>query len=379
MSTMTTAAVRKENKEQILRYIYRERSSYQKKICEELNISRPTAIPILRECEQEGVIYKSGYYDSTGGRKPSALHFYADSRIAIGVELLRDSFRMTALNLYGETLKTESCPVPFAHCGEYYEKVCRAVTDFIAEGGFLPERILGIGIVLQGLISSDGKTVTYGKILGCTGLTVDAFTKYLEYPCKLFHDAEAAAQDELWLDPNLVNGIYMNIREHVSGAVIVNRSFLKGTNLKSGVFEHMSLIPGGRPCYCGHNGCVETYCSTQSFLELAGSLENFFRRLKAEDSACVDCWAEYLDYLASCINNLRMFIDYPVILGGELAPYLEQEDIDRLHRLISEKTAFPLEKKFISVSRGGKHAISRGAALPYIREYLDSVMGDSGV
>ncbi|MDO5549196.1 MAG: ROK family transcriptional regulator [Eubacteriales bacterium] len=375
MSTMTTADVRQKNKESILQYIYKQKCTHQQLICETLNISRPTVIPILREFEEEGIISKAGYFESTGGRKAKAIVFVANSKISLGVELLIDSYKITALNLYGETIDSACYETPFEHSSEYYHTVCDSISAFIQDHSIPPEKILGIGIVLQGLISSDGNHVTYGKILNCTGLTIHSFTKYLPYPCKFFHDAEAAALDELWLNPQLTNAIYMNIRSHVSGAVIVNRDFLQGTALKSGVFEHMCLIPNGRTCYCGRKGCVETYCSTQPLLDMAGTLDHFFAKLRENDTSCQTCWLGYLYYLASAINNLRMFIDYPIIIGGTLTQYLQKQDIQTLHQLIYDRTTFPSDTEFIYVSRSSKSAISRGAALPYIKQYLSSRFG----
>jgi len=376
MSSLTTSDVKLKNKENLIQYIYQQKCTHQMQICEALHLSRPTVIPMIRECEEKGIIEKNGFYESTGGRKANAICFIADAKIAIGVELLQDSYEITALDLYGETLNFDSYHTPFHNSDSYFKSVCSSILKFIEINSIPSEKILGIGIVLQGLISADGYCVTYGKILDCTGLSIESFTKYLPYPCKFFHDAEAAAQDELWQSPNLHNAIYMNIRSHVSGAIIVNREFLKGTELKSGVFEHMTLVPDGRQCYCGNKGCVETYCSTQSLLENAYSLDNFFTKLHRGDPGCKKIWMHYLKYLASSINNLHMFIDYPVIIGGTLSPYLQGRDISTLHQMIYNITAFPTEKEFIKPSCCPNSPISRGAALPYIRKYLKTIVGD---
>ncbi|MCI7171019.1 ROK family protein [Bariatricus sp. SGI.161] len=374
MSSMTTSYVRQKNKQAILKYIYNEKCTCQQLICETLGISRPTVIPILREYAEEGLIIKDGFFDSTGGRKANALVFVANSKVALGVELLIDAYKITAVDLYGETIASIHIQAPFENSEDYYHIVCDSIKQFISENNIASDKILGIGIVLQGLISSDGTYVTYGKILNCTGLTIDSFTKQLSYPCKFFHDAEAAAQDELWQNPALQNAIYMNIRSHVSGAVIVNRDFLQGTELKSGVFEHMSLVPSGRSCYCGRKGCVETYCSTQALLDMEGSLDTFFKKLRNDDKKCKDYWIKYLNYLATSINNLRMFIDYPIIIGGTLAPYLQESDIRLLHQMIYDNTAFPTDSEFIHASQCTDFTISRGAALPYVKKFLFSVM-----
>lgn len=370
MSIMTTSDLREKNKESTLNFIYKQKCTYQQMICQELHISRPTLIPLLRELEAEGIINRNGYYESTGGRKANAIVFSENSKIAFGVELRKDAYEITALNLYGEVIFCQYYKTPFLNSDIYYHTVCKSILNLIQDNSIKQETILGIGIVLQGLISSDGSIVTYGKILDCTGLDIKSFKKYLPYPCKFFHDAEAAAQDELWQNPDLINCIYINIREHVSGAVIVDREFLKGTELKSGVFEHMTLVPNGRSCYCGRKGCMECYCSTQPLTNISGSLDIFFEQLRENHPVYLKCWNEYLSFLASSINNLRMFIDYPIILGGTLPPYLSNSDIDTLHQLVSEKSAFPTDNKFIRISHCNHFTISRGAALPYIRDYL---------
>lgn len=375
MKSLTTADVKIKNTERIIRYIYEQKCTSQQLICAALQISRPTVIPILRELEEKGIIEKQGFFQSTGGRKAAAISFCASSRIAIGLELRAEYYEMVALDLYGTTLSQTRISTPFQNVDSYYAAVCAQVSGFIAQNAFAPEQVLGVGIVLQGLISADETCVTYGKILNCTGLTTEPFTSRLPYPCKFFHDAESAATDELWQRPALTNALYMNIRSHVSCAIIVNRTFLKGTELKSGVFEHMTLVPGGRPCYCGHKGCMETYCSTQPLSDVYGDLDHFFSKLRSHDPEAEKNWRVYLRFLASAINNLHMFIDYPVILGGQLACYLTEPDLDILHQLVYENTAFPTSSRFISISHCKESSIARGGAIPYLKQYLSMLTG----
>ncbi|MGF6990229.1 N-acetylglucosamine repressor [Lachnospiraceae bacterium PM6-15] len=376
MTTLTTSDVKIRNKENIIRFVYEQRVTQQQQICESLGLSRPTVIPVIRELEEQKLFEKNGYFESTGGRKANAIRFVANAKLALGVELLIDRYEISALDLYGETVCFEAYPVEFSNTADYYLQVCDSVLSFIDTHQLSSQKILGVGIVLQGLIAADGSEVTYGEILNCTGLTIDTFSERLPYPCKFFHDAESAAQDEMWQSPKLENAIYINVRSHVSGAIIVNRQFLKGTDLKSGVFEHMTLVPDGKPCYCGKRGCVETYCSTQTLLDHSGSLEQFFTDLRRGDTKCRKQWNILLKHLAACINNLHMFIDYPVIIGGTLAPYLQGSDLTALHKLFNDITAFPSNNEFIYASNCPGSPISRGAALPYIHKYLKELMGN---
>ena len=163
------------------------------------------------------------------------------------------------------------------------------------------------------------------------------------------------------------NAIFINIRHDISGAIVVNRTFLPGRELKSGVFEHMQIVPDGKPCYCGQHGCFNAYCSTNALLSSGESLESFFQGLRRKESDKQERWHSYLHYLSLAINNLHMFTDFDIILGGTLSRYLSEEDLDLISDLVFHISAFPTNRRFIKLSRNPDFPISRGAALPYIQ------------
>lgn len=369
------AAIKQINREKVLAFLYTQHSTTQKAIKDTLQLSRSTIIQILKEFEDQNLIVKRGHLESTGGRRAASLSFSQYAKVAIGVELLAGSYEIVALDLYGETVKCERFELPYENTDRYYETVCRSVQALIDSLTQDPSKILGVGIVLQGLISTDGTQVTYGKILGCTGLRIDVFTRHLPYPCQFFHDAEAATLDELWQSPGLKNAIYIHIRSNMSGAIVVNRQSLIGTELKSGVFEHMTIVPNGKLCYCGNHGCLDAYCSTTALLHADETLDSFFHALRTGDLEARARWMEYLHYLALAINNLHMMIDCPVILGGTVAKFLQGSDLKLLHQFIHDNTAFPTEREFIRVTCCPDSPISRGAALPAIKKYLHSILG----
>lgn len=369
--------IKQINRKNVLSYIYTQRSTTQKSIKDTLQLSRSTIVQILKELEDQRLILRGEVLESTGGRPATSLHFNPNSKLAVGIELLAGHYEITALNLYGETIKFEKFTSPYENTESYYSLVCKSAQTFIASVTNAPDRILGVGIVLQGLISSDGTQVTYGKILDCTGLRIEAFSRHLPYPCLFFHDAETATADEMWQSSQLNNAIYIHIRNNMSGSIIVNRESLVGTELKSGVFEHMTIVPGGKPCYCGNRGCLDAYCSTNALLNQEESLESFFQMLRAGNGNIKKRWLEYLHYLALAINNLHMFMDCPVILGGTIARYLQGSDIKLLHQFVRNNTAFPTDREFIKVTCCPDSPISRGAALHFIKQYLHSLFGNN--
>ncbi len=379
MQKATTSELKKANTKNVLEFIYGRRKTSKLEIAINLGLSRPTVSQIVRELMDQGLVAQKGSFESTGGRKAEALAFVPLERVAVGVELLKESYEIVAIDLYGEIIKSEMHTLAFSDTPAYVKTVCDSVNHFIDRLPVEPSRVLGVNIVLQGLISSDGELVTYGKILNCTGMSIRQFKSYLNYPCVMVHDGEAAATVELWFSPDIQNAIFVHIRYNMSGALIIGGKFLKGNELKSGVFEHMTIVPDGRPCYCGKQGCVDTYCTLNALLTPGEPVDRFFAALREGGPEEAARWDEYLDYLATAIDNLHMMMDYDVILGGILGRYLIPADIDRLHKLIADRTAFPAERRFIRIGATAKIPIATGAALPHIIHYLGFQSRGQGV
>lgn len=374
MQKATTSELKVTNQKHVLSFIYKVHKTSKSELADKLGYSRPTINQCLKDLEEMKLIEKNGFFESTGGRKADAITFIASAKIAIGVELLKSSYEITAINLYGDIIHSVQHQKEFKNSDSYYSAVCKSIKQFISSLEIESEKILGVGIVLQGLISADGTCVTYGKILDCTGLDITSFTKYLPYPCQMIHDAEAAAMVELWNSSTTQNALFLHIRSNLSGAFIVNNSFLKGNELKSGVVEHMTLVENGAQCYCGKRGCVEAYCSLNALLKEGENLQTFFRSLRSGQKEYVKRWNIYLAYLATAIDNIHMLIDYDIILGGILPKFIEPSDITLLHKLIKERTAFPTNREFIRVAEHLSVPNAKGAALPYVQKYLDSVL-----
>ncbi len=126
-----------------------------------------------------------------------------------------------------------------------------SVNTFIDSLGTPLENILGAGIALQGLVSDDGKVITYSEILGITGTNLKRFQKYIKVPCLLVHDTESAALAEIWHDTTISNAIYLALNRNFGGTLILNGKVHSTQEPRSSVIEHMCLDPNGPLCYCG--------------------------------------------------------------------------------------------------------------------------------
>ena len=82
---MTTITLKKINREKVYQYIYQQKETSKLQIVQDLQMGLSTVSQNLNLLENEGLIEKNGYFDSTGGRKANAIQIVSDFRISIGV------------------------------------------------------------------------------------------------------------------------------------------------------------------------------------------------------------------------------------------------------------------------------------------------------
>lgn len=372
---LTTIALKKINRSKIYQYIYRSKLTSKLQIVQDLQMGLSTVSQNLNLLENEGLIEKNGYFDSTGGRKANAIQIVSDFRISIGVGILKNMFHITAIDLYGNTICTDTIPLTYSNTAAYYQQLTDKVKDFIEKNQYLEDKILGVSIATQGITSPDNTTVIYGNIMNNTGMRLKDFSRHLPYPCHLEHDSKSAAFLELWNHPELDSAVVLLLNRNLGGAIITNHQIHQGRSMHSGTIEHICINPDGPLCYCGNRGCLETYCSANSLEQASGmTIKEFFPLLREKKSPqLIQIWEDYLKHLAFAMKNLNLVIDAPIIISGYLAPYFTEDDTDYLLRQINSMTPFELKEEQILVGTHGQYTPAIGAALFYVKEFIQSV------
>lgn len=371
---LTPIELKKINHKKVYNYIYDVKRTSKQAIAKALELSLPTVTQHLADFIDAGLVEKRGEYESTGGRKAQIIHCNATARLAIGVELLKEQVQIVALDLYGTILNESSLPLRFVNEESYFQQLGQWINSFVHSLDYPIENILGVCISIQGLVSSDGETITFSEILHCTGTKRETFQAYIELPCHLIHDTEAAALAEIWSNSDIGNAVYLALNRNFGGAMILNNHVLHGRELSGGIIEHMCLSPDGPTCYCGKQGCIETYCSADSLKGAAHmELPEFFRRVHGGDPRCNKIWRNYLHYLAIAIDNIRMIADFDFILGGFLIQFMDQSDVELLTKYVKEQCAFDSPAFSFRISQNGSKSAKIGAALILVERFLTSI------
>ena len=232
-----------------------------------------------------------------------------------------------------------------ARQGAYFtvSNIAKAVHDL--------ERDCGALVTAAGLCTPGPVSVAEGKIVYIASMDwrdipiVSMLESALGMPVFFENDTNAAALAERFLGAgrNLPAGrgnlIYITVSTGVGAGIITDDRLMHGARDWAGEFGHIRIIPGGRPCACGNDGCLETYTSGTALektarSELAAGAQSELRGLCGGDSAKIDChmieacadrgdalclslWSDMARRLGQGISILVQLFDPDIItLGG---------------------------------------------------------------
>ena len=147
----------------------------------------------------------------------------------------------------------------------------------------------------------------------------------------------------------------------VGGGIVINGSIHKGRTNIAGEWGHHILHENGNACYCGNNGCVETYISgpalEQRWSFFTGKTEPLSKIIKNLETKNGYLWkTEFLNNFSSGLANVIDILDPDVIvLGGGVSniEFLYDEGCDLIYeKVFSDSIDTPILKNNLGDSSG---------------------------
>ncbi len=135
------------------------------------------------------------------------------------------------------------------------------------------EHLAGIGIGIPGFIIMEKGLVTDSPNLpGFHNFPIrDEIERLLQSPVLLENDANAAALGEKWMGAgrDVQDLVLLTLGTGIGGGIICNGKVLHGFVGMAGELGHITVVPGGNPCGCGNNGCLEKHASATAISTMA--------------------------------------------------------------------------------------------------------------
>ncbi len=157
---------------------------------------------------------------------------------------------------------------------DYVKALHRALTVALEEAGAGVElRAIGIGApngnYYHGTIEYPPNLIWEGVIPLC-----ELMSQYVEVPVVLTNDANAAALGEMIYGGarGMKNFIVYTLGTGLGSGIVINGEVLYGSTGFAGEIGHIIMVPGGRDCGCGRQGCLETYVSATGIVRTVEEL-----------------------------------------------------------------------------------------------------------
>ncbi len=373
----TITGRRRQTRNKMYRYIYEAGSPVSKQqISVAMGYSLPTVHQNIAELLEAGLIVPGDIQKSTGGRPAVGYVINEKVRYAVGIAVSSMHLRILAIDLLQNELAYESMRMDFSDGRQIGLQIAGELEAFLQENALDRGKVLGVGITFPGVINRDQDEIVHSPSLEMKGLSLRDVREPIPFPVFIENDSTSAGTAE-WLalpSPEKEEDfVYLFLENGIGGAVYIGGKPYLGSGRRSGEFGHMCIVPGGRQCKCGKQGCLEAYCSAFRFTrDLGMSTEEFFGRLDVGDAACRALWDEVLEHLAIAINNLRMAFDSNVILGGYVSSFLEPH-LPELRKRAAALNTFEEGADYIRLGRYPTKAVMRGVAWHFMEEFIDSI------
>lgn len=252
-------------------------------------------------------------------------------RYSIGIDMGGTNTDLGIVDEQGHILSRRSYPTnAYTQLTPYVAEMMRQVDGLMHD--VAASNIEGIGIG-----APNGNFYT-GCVDNAPNLTIKGVLdfgqeigKYRNVPVVLSNDANAAAYGELIYGGarGMKHFIMFTLGTGVGSGIVVDGKLVHGSTGGAGELGHNILIPHGRKCSCGREGCLETYTSArgivQTYCELKGCAvsPDITSKLIGElahqgDATALKTWAIVADQLGLAMANSVTFSapEAIFIMGG---------------------------------------------------------------
>ena len=213
----------------------------------------------------------------------------------------------------------------------------------------------GVTAVDSGLIKNSNTQCLIGMPLKNDIENVLGFEIVMENDANCFTLAESVLGSAKGYD--VVFGVIMGTG--VGGGIVINGILHKGRTNIAGEWGHHTLRPNGNECYCGKQGCVETYISgpalEKRWLEITGQKHSL--QLIVPQASASGTWKlEFLENFGIALANVIDILDPDVIvLGGGVSniPFLYDKGKKAVYdKVFSDSIDTPILKNSLGDSAG---------------------------
>ena len=245
-----------------------------------------------------------------------------------------------------------------------YDSIVKSITSLVSELKSKTNVDTSVGVCTPGISDINSGLIKNSNTQCLIGMPLKTdIEKRLGHKIFMENDANCFALAESSLGAgkgyNIVFGVILGTG--VGGGIVINGLLHKGRTNIAGEWGHHTLHPNGRQCYCGKQGCVETYISgpalENNWLVLTGKKESLQTITENHSDEKKEEWKRnFLENFGIGIANVIDILDPDaIILGGGVSniPFLYDEGKKMVfEKVFSDSVDTPILKNKLGDSAG---------------------------
>ncbi|WP_098053836.1 ROK family transcriptional regulator [Kocuria marina] len=267
-----------------------------------------------------------------GGRRGQRVHFSESAGYLVGVDVGHRHASVAVADLNLDVRAQRRIDLPAGHRAEDVLTGAREILDELRTSLDVPaQRILGAGLTLPAPVDAECRGLGSEAILPAwAGLDLRALaTGTLGCPTVVENDANAGAVAEhaLGAGRGTAHMAYLKLSHGVGAGLILGGGLYRGATGSAGEIGHVTLDERAGLCRCGNRGCLETFVSSQTVLDVVASsgrrvesVGDVVREALAGDPGCTRVITDTGRLIGGAVAQLcNAFNPELVVVGGELA------------------------------------------------------------
>jgi predicted NBD/HSP70 family sugar kinase len=247
------ADVRAVNRQLLLQHISEGRGSISRADLVRLaRLNTATVSGLVAELLERGLVREVGVGPSVGGKPPILLDLDEQLFAVLGVQLIRDGFRIAALSLRGRIIEQHD------EVGEPEQMIEALVAAVQKMADGLGRTVLAVGVAVPGVVDHRG-LISRSVLLHRSDFDLGGWlAERLGYPIHLINDSDACALAEVALsDDPAPTLMALYVGDGVGAGLILSGGLFQGETFGAGEVGHLNLRTHDLRCECGRTGCLE--------------------------------------------------------------------------------------------------------------------------
>ncbi len=155
----------------------------------------------------------------------------------------------------------------YPEIGDFVSELAGTIRGLIKANGDIKVTAIGIGAPNANYHRG---TIELAPNLAWKGIVpiAEYIRKKIDVPVVITNDAKAAAIGEMKFGgaKKMKNFIVLTLGTGLGSGIVINGEVLYGYTGFAGELGHTIVVPGGRECGCGRQGCFETYASASGIV-----------------------------------------------------------------------------------------------------------------